>query len=177
MICFSLAFPLILGGCGYAKSQAELEDYVKRIKARKIKEIEPLPEVKPYETYIYADTGLRSPFMPSIPKEQVKGVGDNGIHPDVNRRKEPLEQFPLDSLRMVGTVEKDNKKWAIIVDSDGVIHRVSGGNYVGQNDGKIVDISEEKVVVNEIIPDSAGGWRERKVSIGLSENEALKKTK
>ena len=78
---------------------------------------------------------------------------------------------------MVGTVEKEGRKWAIIVDTDVAVHRLIKGNYIGQNDGKIESISEEKMIINEIIPDSAGGWRERKASIALVEEPAPKKTK
>lgn len=165
------------GGCSRSKSQRELEAYVQQIKSRKIKEIEPLPEVKPYETFTYADSDLRSPFVPSIAQDVARGAGDNGIRPDTNRRKEPLESFPLDSLRMVGSVEKDGRKWAIVVDTDGAVHRVTSGNFIGQNDGKIESITEEKMIINEIIPDSAGGWRERKASMALVEPAASKKTK
>ncbi|MGD9592458.1 MAG: pilus assembly protein PilP, partial [Candidatus Berkiella sp.] len=146
------------------------------IKSRQIKEIEPLPEVKPYETFTYSDTNLRSPFMPSSPVEVAKNiVSDNGIHPDTNRRKEPLESFPLDSLRMMGTLEKNGKRWAIVEDTDGIVHRITKGNFIGQHDGKVEAITEEKVLITEIIPDGSGGWRERKASLALVDQSDLQK--
>lgn len=177
LLLLCLASLVVAGGCSRSRSQRELEAYVKQIKSRNIKEIEPLPEVKPYETFTYSDSDLRSPFVPSMAQDVARGGMDNGIRPDANRRKEPLEAFPLDSLRMVGTVEKEGKKWAIVVDTDGTVHRITKGNYIGQNDGQIESISEEKMIINEIIPDSGGGWRERKASIALVEEPTPKKTK
>ncbi len=177
-ILYLLAFALsLLTGCSNSEKRAELEAYVKKIKSREIKEIEPLPEVKPYETFTYTDLNLRSPFMPSTPIEAAKSmIADNGIHPDTHRRKEPLEAFPLDNLRMMGTIEKDGKKWAIVVDTEGTVHRLTKGNYVGQHDGRIYDITEEKVLINEIIPGTSGGWQERKASLSLvDESDKQKK--
>lgn len=165
----------LLNNCSNTEKRKGLETYVKQIKSRAIKEIEPLPEVKPYETFTYSDSDLRNPFVPSMPEEVAKKtLDDNGIHPDKHRRKEPLESFPIDSLRMVGTLEKDGKKWALVVDSDGTVHRITKGNYVGQNDGHIDDISEDKVSITEIIADPNGGWREKKAYMALKEEEKPK---
>ena len=95
MLC--LVTLVVVGGCSRSKSQRELEAYVKQIKSRNIKEIEPLPEVKPYETFTYSDSDLRSPFIPSMAQDMTRNALDNGIRPDANRRKEPLEAFPIDS--------------------------------------------------------------------------------
>ncbi|MBS0285890.1 MAG: pilus assembly protein PilP [Proteobacteria bacterium] len=165
-----------LVACSNNERRAELQAYVNKIKSREIKEIEPLPEVKPYETFTYNDSNARSPFMPSTPIEVAKhNAVDNGIRPDTNRRKEPLEAFPLDSLRMMGTLEKNGKKWAIVVDTDGTVHRISKGNFVGQHDGRVDNITEEKVMITEIIPDGSGGWRERKASLALIDESDLQK--
>ncbi len=108
--CMTKILPLlmisaIISGCSNADKREELEAYVRKIKSREIKEIEPLPEVKPYETFTYNDATIRSPFMPSTPAEVAKNIAnDNGIRPDANRRKEPLEAYPLDNLRMMGTL-------------------------------------------------------------------------
>ncbi len=173
---FLIILALVVSSCSNNERRVELEAYVKKIKSREIKEIEPLPEVKPYETFAYSDTNLRSPFVPSAPVEVAKNmVNDNGIHPDPNRRKEPLEAFPLDSLRMMGTLEKNGKRWAIVEDTDGTVHRIAKGNFVGQHDGKVEDITEEKVFITEIIPDGSGGWRERKAQLALVDQSELQK--
>jgi len=105
-----------------------------------------LPEVKPYQGFVYQSQNLRSPFVPPVPEETIDTfTADNGIHPDVERRKELLENYPLDTLRMVGTMDRHAKKWAIIVDKDGAVHRVSIGNYIGNNHGKIELITDEKI--------------------------------
>lgn len=159
---------LSLGGCNNEKKRAELEAYVKEVKSRNIKEIEPLPEMKPFETFTYKNFNQRSPFSPPV-EVVAKRTVLNGIRPDINRRKEILESFPLDSLRMVGTVEKEGKRWALIVDNKGTVHRISKGNYIGQHEGRVDQITEEKVVVTEIVPDPSIGWRERKSSLTLLE--------
>lgn len=172
IILLSLAFY----GCSNSEKRLELESYVKRIKSRTMKEIEPLPEIKPYEIVTYSAMNLHSPFVPTMMQEVAKKVVvENGIQPDMNRRKEALEGYPLDSLRMVGTLEKSSKKWVLVVDPRGTVFRVTKGNYLGQNHGHIDSISDDKVMITEIIPDPAGGWRERKASISLA--DSLQKTK
>jgi type IV pilus assembly protein PilP len=168
-----LALSAVLYGCGNSHKRKELEAYVQRVESRSIKEIEPLPELKPYDTFTYAATNVRSPFIPSLSEDLTKKVSatGNGIHPDVNRHKEALESFPLDSLRMVGTLEKDKKRWALIVDPSGTVYRLTRGNFVGQNHGHIESVDDEKVVINEIVPDPSGGWRERKASIALVDDQ------
>ncbi|MGE3317856.1 MAG: pilus assembly protein PilP [Candidatus Berkiella sp.] len=168
---------LLLAGCSNSERRAELESYVKRIKSRTIKEIEPLPEIKPYEIFTYSAANLHSPFVPNIVQEVAKKVVvENGIQPDMNRRKEALENFPLDSLRMVGTLEKNTKKWVLVVDPTGTVFRITKGNYIGQNHGHIDSISDERVMITEIIPDPMGGWRERKASISLADSLSKNKS-
>jgi len=170
-------FSLLLAGCSNSERRSELESYVKRIKSRTIKEIEPLPEIKPYEIFTYSAANLHSPFVPNIMQEVAKKVVvENGIQPDMNRRKEALESFPLDSLRMVGTLEKSTKKWVLVVDPSGTVFRVTKGNYIGQNHGHIDSVSDERVMITEIIPDPSGGWRERKASISLADTLGKNKT-
>lgn len=159
----------LLAACGNKEKRREIETYVATIEARKIKEIEPLPDIKPYEPFTYTAYSLRSPFVGAFAQETTrKMAAENGIHPDVNRRKEVLESFPLDSLRMVGTLEKNNKKWALVTDPKGAVYRLTTGNYVGQNHGQLNSILDDKLLITEIIPDPSGGWRERKASLALT---------
>lgn len=135
--------------------------------------IESLPDIKPYETYLYEIGDKRDPFTPTLVIDDATetATGD-GIHPDPNRRKEALEGYPLDSLRMVGTLQREDQLWAIIQvinNPDSGIHRIVTGNYVGQNHGQIVRISEEQIELVEIIPNGLGGWRENETTIALSE--------
>lgn len=165
--------PLLFGGCFLSgcdnqEKRQDDEAYIQRVKSKKIREVEPLPEIKPYEPFAYSAFTLRSPFSPPVSQEQTKKLSfEGGPHPDPNRRKEPLEAFPLDSLRMVGTIEKNKKLWALVVDPSGIIYRLTKGNYVGQNHGRIDSVTMDKIVLTEIVPDPSGGWRERPASMGL----------
>ena len=105
------------------------------------------------------------------PEEQQAGAQETGIKPDFNRNREELEGFPLDSLRMVGTLEREDNFWAIVLATDATIHRVQVGNYMGQNHGKIVDILEGRVELVEIARDARGRWEERPAAIALIEEE------
>jgi len=146
----------------------ELDQYINQIKARPGGRIAPLPEITPYEIFSYvADKqGIRSPFRPDSP-QSVGGGG--GPRPDVERSREYLEGFPLDTLGMVGTMHVDETMYGLVQTSDGLIHRVIPGNYMGQNDGRITQISESEIGLVEIISDGIGGYIERDAAVGLSD--------
>lgn len=147
----------------------ELDAYINDIKAKPGGRIEPLPEITPYETFTYtADVeGLRSPFQPD--SQQATGPVASGVTIDDERLPEYLEQFPLDTLRMVGTLELGENEFGLVQTThDGLIHRVTPGNYVGQNHGRITTISEAEIALVEIISDGIGGYIERDAALGLS---------
>lgn len=151
---------------------SDLEAYVAEVKGQQKSSIEPIPEFEPYESFTYAANDLRDPFtQPDFaPRQHVDGkTSTSGISPDFDRPTEPLEEQPLDSLRMVGTLEQDDETWALINDTEGTIHRVQVGNYAGQNHGKITRITEFDIELVEIIPDGIGGWIERQAAISISE--------
>jgi len=155
---------VLLAGCG-----GDLDDL--RAKVDEIKNapgagIEPLPEVKPYETFAYAADDQRSPFEAGIP---VSANAPNSIRPDSNRPREFLEQFSLDTLRMVGTVKLKGKLFGLVQTQDGLVHRVLAGNHLGQSDGRITVIEEGKISLIEIVPDGMGGFIERPAALALSE--------
>ena len=156
-----------LAACG--GDMDDLDSYVNQVKARPGGRIEPLPEVTPYEvfTYIADGEGYRSPFVPDTP--QAAGPATGGTRPDPDRPAEFLESFPLDTLRMVGTLDINETVYGLVQTSDGLIHRVVPGNYMGQNDGRITGISESEIVLVEIISDGIGGYIERDAAIGLSD--------
>ena len=148
----------------------DLRQYVNQVKARKGAHVEPLPQVKPFETFTYDDQNLRSPFIPQLQSFARLGAGaggGSGVHPDFNRAREYLEQFPLDGLKMMGTITVNGIMYALIRDGDGVVHRVTAGNYMGQNFGKIVKITQAGLTLREIIPDGQGGWIERMTTVQL----------
>lgn len=160
----------LLTGCG--KNMNDLEQYVDEVKARKPAGIEPVPQPKPYVKFEYLSDNRRDPFDASVLASSelvtTKRPTSN-VHPDANRPPEFLESFPLDTLRMVGTMEQDNRLWALVQTPDTTIQRVSAGNHMGQNYGKIDAISEYSIDLTEIIPDGFGGWRKRNQTIALSE--------
>lgn len=165
-----IAATILLAGCGDRMS--DLRQYADQVKARKGGYVEPLPQVKPFETYVYADAGKRSPFNPqlqSLNNPSLHAGGNSGIHPDFNRNREYLEQFPLDSLKMLGTLTEGGTLWALVRDGDGIVHRVKKGNYMGQNFGKIISIDDSGLTLREIVPDGQGGWIERTTNVQLGE--------
>ena len=169
-VCALLAATL-LTGC-QDRDMSDLQRFVEQVLARKGGAVEPLPEIKPYEVYTYQSQGQRDPFAPFVfeqPDAERQTARDNGISPDFNRIREELENNTLDSLRMVGILEQEEERWAIVRSPDGVIHRVQVGNYLGRNHGRIQSITEDRVALVEIIPDGQGGWQEREASLSLVE--------
>lgn len=156
-----------LGACG--GDMDDLDQYINEVKAKPGGRIEPLPEITPYEVFTYtADAeGLRSPFVPDTP--QVAAGPGGGVRPDSERSREFLEGFPLDTLRMVGTLELGDVNYGLVQTSDGLIHRVVPGNYMGQNDGRIVRVTESEIELIEIISDGIGGYLEREAAISLAD--------
>jgi type IV pilus assembly protein PilP len=126
--------------------------------------VEPLPEVKPQQTYTYADMNLRSPFMPTSPN-----AGNSNLRPDQHRNREFLEQYSLDTMKMVGSMQQGGQLFGLVQTKDGLVHRVIVGNYIGQNDGKITGITPSKIDVREIVPDGLGGYIERPTGLALND--------
>lgn len=159
-----LACCALLAAC--TGGTADLQQYVDEVKARPGPPLEPLPVMQQFETFEYAAHNLRDPF--SMPREETTGSSD-GPRPDPNRRRELLEAFPLDGLGMVGTLGHGNDMVALVLDPEGVVHRVKVGNYMGQNEGRITRIAENRVDLVELVPDGSGGWIERQASVALDE--------
>lgn len=155
---------LLLGGC--SRSMSDLDAYIAEINARPGGRIEPLPEIRTYETFSYDRNDARSPFVPDVP---AAGGAGGGVRPDADRKREHLEGFPLDTLRMVGTLNLEGQLYGLVQTSDKLIYRVVVGNYLGQNDGRIISITDSAIQLLEIVPDGLGGYTERAASIGLGE--------
>lgn len=163
----ALAVTLVLAGCG-GGAYKDLEQFVKDSGQGLRGRVEPLPEVKPYEAFTYSAFDLPDPFKPR--KIEAKGVaGGGGLRPDFSRRKEPLETFPLESLKMVGTLQQAKDTYALVKAPDNTLFRVRAGNYLGQNFGQITEISESEVKLKEIVQDTGGDWTERTSSLLLEE--------
>ena len=150
---------------GCSGGNDDLLAYIDEVKGRPGGRIEPLPQIKPYETFSYEAELLRSPFMPDTPK----GRAAAGPRPDADRPKEYLEQFPLDTLKMVGTLELDKNRFGLVQTQDGLVHRVLPGNYVGQNEGRVVAVTDADIQVDELVPDGIGGFFKRSAAIALTD--------
>jgi type IV pilus assembly protein PilP len=152
----------LLVGC--SGRDADLDRFIDATKKEPGGRVEPLPEVKPYEAYTYADQEMRSPFVPGG-----SGALSAGLRPDSKRNREFLEQFSLDTLKMVGTLNLGGSRYGLVATKDGRVHRVIVGEHLGTNDGKITDITPSKIALVEIIPDGLGGYIERPAALGLNE--------
>jgi type IV pilus assembly protein PilP len=131
--------------------------------------IPPLPDVRPYEPFTYEAFNLVDPFKPRK-IEPPKNAAAGGIQPDLARRKEPLEAYPLENLRMVGTLQQEKATYALVKSPDNNLFRVKSGNYLGQNFGLILEISESTIKLKEIVQDSGGDWAERISTLTLAED-------
>ena len=160
----SLLMVLSLTGCGIG-GMDDLKTFVDESGKDMQGKIEPLPEVKAYEPFTYNAFDLPDPFKP----RKLSTGGGGGMQPDLNRPKEPLESFSLETLKMVGVLSKKGLIHAVIKTPDNAIYHVKKGNYVGQNFGLITQISDGEVTLREIVQDSAGDWSERISTLMLQE--------
>lgn len=171
-LSFVVLVGLVVAGC-VSRDISDLEQYVGGVKARKSGKVEPLPEVKPYERYLYQSADRRNPFslvegsqQSEIP--QIDDVRQRAYLREIQERnKEELEGFELDALRMVGTLQSPADLWGVIKDPEGTVHRVAIGNYMGLNFGKVMDINEDRIDLREIVKDIHGNWEERQTTMAL----------
>ena len=158
----------VLAGCD--SGLQDLEQFVAETKQKHQGRVDPLPPFIEYETVAYAESGLRDPFKPKQTNNAsttVVAASSGGPRPSDNRRREVLEGYPLDSLKMVGILKQRDASWALVQDKEGTIHRVQPGNYAGQNHGKITRISENEINLVELIPDGISGWIQRSAQLKL----------
>lgn len=161
----------LLVACANDKFE-DLNDYIKEVQARAGTPIAPLPDVKPYERFVYRDENMRDPFRPAAkaPAPAAAATGSKSkLRPNIDRNREALEQYSLDTLKMVGSLNKDKDKWAIVKTSDGLIFRVKAGNHIGKNFGEITRITDKQVDITEIISDGLGSWIERQATLKISQ--------
>jgi type IV pilus assembly protein PilP len=170
-----------IAGC-VSGDMSDLEKQVSKIMSKPGGRLEPLPEIKPYEAYVYESgkSMARNPFKrfyvveQSLAIEESEGPVDDGLTEEMrseiqNRNREELEGFELDSIKMVGTLQNEDNNWGIVIDPDGIVHRVKTGNYIGLNIGKITSVQEEQIEVREIMKDNSGRYEERKALLPLTE--------
>ena len=157
---------LSLSAC--TQSNEDLYTFIEETKSKHLGSVQPLPTFEPYKNFAYPASELRDPFEPTFEAE----IGENsantsGLRPSANRPKEPLESYPLDTLRMVGILVQHENTWGLVKDPNNVVHRIQAGNYAGQNEGQVVSVSEKQIDIIEIIPDGLGGYIERTASLAI----------
>ena len=162
-----LGLLVLLAGC--AKGTRDLEEKLAEIRSRQGAPVEPLPAMREFPPFPYTAFELRDPFAPFSEDENAPSGGGAGPKPDPDRPKEYLESYPLDSLDMVGTLGTVTELTAVLKDPDGVVHRLLPGNYIGQNDGQITAIFEDRIELVELVSNGNGGWIERPASIALDD--------
>ena len=184
MIIAALGVLSLLAGCA-ERDMSDLRNFVETTKrTTPIRKPEPAPKIEPYQPFAYTAQGLKDPFLVSPFAEPVEFPGGitggvqptaapeaGCIAPDPNRVREELEKYSLGSLKMMGTVRMGgtDELWALILAPDNVVHRVQKNNYLGANHGKIINISEQRVDLKEIVPDRPGCWQERESFLSLTQ--------
>lgn len=172
---------MVLSGCAQ-QDLTDLQQFVEKTKRETpIRKPDPPPEIKPYTPFAYTAQGIKDPFLVApfaqeeeleITQEAAARAGNyNGIRPDPNRVREELEKYSLGSLKMMGTFRMGGAKelWGLVLAPDGVVHRIQKNNYLGTNHGKILNITEQRVDLKEIVPDGPGRWQERDAFLSLTQ--------
>lgn len=167
----AICLTALLAACGGPGDDPH--DFVKNAGKDLRGKVAPLPEVKPYEPFTYEAMDLPDPFKPRKLAPPA-GSGGGGLQPDFNRPKEALENFPLESLKMVGTLQQGKVMYAIVKTPENSLYRVRPGNHMGQNFGIITQVTDGEVKLTEIVQDSAGDWTERNSSLALSDEPQKK---
>jgi len=170
-----------LAGCAQ-RDLTDLQQFVEKTKRETpVKKLDPPPDIKPYTPFAYTAQGIKDPFQvaPFAQEEELEMTREasvqsgayTGVRPDPNRVREELEKYSLGSLKMMGTFRMGGGKelWALILAPDGVVHRVQKNNYLGTNHGKILNVSEQRVDLKEIVPDGPGRWQERDAFLSLTQ--------
>ena len=165
-----LSIMLLATGCA-DNNMNDLNQFAIDTKKKYLGKVEALPAITPYESYHYQTSDNRDPFKPSV--SLIKSIAltraSNGVKPNQVRNKEDLEKYALNTLVMVGVMNNNGQNWAIVKAPDSNIFRVKKGNYMGENNGKILRITESKIDLKEIISDGMNGWIERKNKLAISE--------
>lgn len=162
---------VVLAGC--SGSNDELRQWMADTR-KEMRPVTPtLTEPKTFQPFLYHDQGEVDPFDPSKVSNALKALSaksNSGMAPDLARRREPLEAYPLDTVAMVGTLQRPNLRYALLR-ADSVIYQVKVGNYVGLNFGIITRIDENEVAIKEVVQDAAGEWVERATTLQLQESK------
>ncbi len=166
---FALLPVLMLAGCSGSSDTSDLKRFMDDTLSKPRGRVEPIPVFKPYEFFSYSAAGLRSPFeLPVVDASDVQVHAGSDVKPDFERPKEHLEQYAMAELAMVGTLmREEGALWALVRDGDGGVVKVKTGQFMGQNHGRIVAVTDYKINLIEIVPNGQGGWIERPRTLAL----------
>ncbi len=164
-----LVLVALVAGCG-GETHQDLRVWMSEQGKGARGKLDPLPQIKPYDPFAYNAFDLPDPFKPRK-IEPTKGTSK--LAPDLTRRKEPLEAYPLESLSMVGTLEKNKIIYALVRTPEREIFQIRAGNYVGQNFGVVTGIGEAEVNLKELVQDGAGDWTERSSTLQLQQDASI----
>lgn len=162
IICISL-----LGLSACSQDVSDLQSFIAQTKSAHVGSVKPIPQFKPYESFSYSAVDLRDPFVATADIDEDNTTKTSLLNPDSTRPKQPLESFPLDTLSMVGILEQNEQQWGLIKDPQNIVHRIQVGHYMGQSEGRIIEINESAIFLVEIVPDGIGGYIERDASIAI----------
>ncbi len=162
---------LVLPGCNQVADISDLQEFTETAFRDHIPEVDPLPALQPLAVFIYTASGLTDPFDKENLKEKVKDFpgGNDESGPNRSRRKEPLESFPIDGLKLVGVLAQHGENWAVVRAPDQSIHRVKQGNYMGVNYGEIINVSDSGMNVSELVKNPVGRWEKKEAKLILVE--------
>jgi type IV pilus assembly protein PilP len=164
-----------LTGCG-GSDYPDLDKYMAEVKAKPAGHIQPIPAFTAYKSFTYSAAGLRNPFQQPVEVKEITRLQRLvKVKPDPSRPKEFLEQFNIDALVMVGTVQMDGTLWALVQDANGSVHRIKIGNYLGRNHGHVVELTENHISVIEIVSNGPEEWVERPHKLALKTSEVRSK--
>ncbi len=170
---FILVMVFALAGCGTGE-QDELQSWMNEQRASTRPNVKPIPEPKRFTPKAYTQEAAVEPFSnqkltQALKRESSQATANAAlVAPELNRRKEPLEAYPLDSMALVGSLLPAGKQIAL-VKVDNLLYQVQVGNYLGQNYGKVMKVNETEILLREIVQDAAGEWIERQASLQLQE--------
>jgi type IV pilus assembly protein PilP len=168
----TIVIAAVLGGCT-AAGETELRQWMAETQKQTVPSVKPLAEPKQFVPFQYAGQAQMDPFnvqKVAVAISRAAAKSNSGLKPDLDRRREPLEAFPLDTITMVGGMKRGNTNYALIR-VENVLYQVRPGNYLGQNFGQITKITETEVTIKELVQDAVGDWVERISTLQLQESK------
>ncbi len=169
-LCLAATVLTVMSGCGN-DDFSDLQAYMNEVKNRPLGVIQAIPVYPPYTAYTYSSAAQRSPFVKPVSVQDISRLSlpRQNVKPDFNRTKEPLENYAIDDLTMVGTLTFNGVLWGLVDDGSGGVAHIKQGGYLGRNHGRVVDISPSRIAVMEIVSNGNKGWAERPRTINLKQ--------